>query len=104
MGFPEMISEKCLGPGSLPSHRLAGRVSTSFKGMTQPRCLTEEGLVEPNRAWTKGTRRRRTMSKKLVLALFALATVLAITPAATADTYTFSYTGSVFSAQLALLR
>jgi hypothetical protein len=44
------------------------------------------------------------MSKKLVLALFALATVLAITPAATADTYTFSYTGSVFSAQLALLR
>lgn len=37
------------------------------------------------------------MSKKLVLALFALATVLAITPAATADTYTFSYTGSVFS-------
>ena len=37
------------------------------------------------------------MSKKLVLALFALASALAITPAATADTYTFNYTGSVFS-------
>ena len=37
------------------------------------------------------------MRKKLVLALFALASALAITPAATADTYTFNYTGSVFS-------
>lgn len=37
------------------------------------------------------------MSKKLVLAPFALAAALVITPAATADTYTFTYTGSVFS-------
>jgi PEP-CTERM motif len=37
------------------------------------------------------------MSKKLVFALFAFAVALAIPPAATADTYNFSYTGSVFS-------